>query len=154
MRIMLLLVASLLAACLAPAGSAGADSPIQATRAWARASPSGGGPVAVYLTLRDRGRADRLTSVTADAAGMVMIHQSTQQNGVSEMRELQSVGLPARGTVVFRPGALHVMLMDLNRTLRPGDTFSLVLTFDHAPPVTVKVPVLPPGSPGPGPAAP
>ncbi len=141
-----------LLACLAalvPAAATAAPAPgIQVTRAWARA-PAGGGPAALYLTLHDGGAADRLTSVSTDAAAMAMLHESAKRNGVETMREIPAVALPAGGTVAMRPGGIHVMLMDLNRPLHAGDTLHATLTFDHSPPITVAVPVLAPGSPGP-----
>jgi copper(I)-binding protein len=135
----------LLAATMTPAM---ADSGIQVVRAWARA-PAGGGPAAMYFTLHDFGPADRLTSVSTDAAGMAMLHESSEANGMDSMRMLAAIDLPAGGTVTMRPGGLHVMLMDMNRVLAAGQTLHATLTFDHAPPITVAVPVLPPGSPGP-----
>lgn len=125
-----------------------ADSAVEVREAWARA-PAGTDTVAVYMTLHDDGAPDRLTSVTTDAAGMAMLHESRNVNGVTEMRPVNSVPLPAGGTVMLRPGGLHVMLMDLNRRLVAGDTFNVTLTFEHTAPVTVPVKVLPPGSAGP-----
>ncbi len=125
-----------------------AGSGIEVRQAWARA-PAGGGPGALYLTLHDTGAADRLTGVSTDAGGMAMLHESASSNGVETMRDVAAVPLPAGGTVAMRPGGLHVMLMDLGRRLRAGDMLHATLSFEHAPPVTVAVPVYPPGSPGP-----
>lgn len=48
---------------------------------------------------------------------------------------------PAGGAVAFKPGGLHVMLMDLERDLKPGDTFSLTLKFEKAGARSVQVTV-------------
>ncbi len=132
----------------AAVAAAAAQPGITVVKAWARA-PAGGGPAAMYFTLHDAGPADRLTSVSTDAAGMAMLHESSEANGMDSMRMLAAIDLPAGGTVTMRPGGLHVMLMDMNRVLAAGQTLHATLTFDHAPPITVAVPVLPPGSPGP-----
>ena len=139
-----------LTACLLAAGAmqAMAAPGIEVVKAWARA-PAGGGAAALYLTLHDSGGADRLTSVSTDAAAMAMLHESAEQNGVETMRDLQAVTLPAGGTVTMRPGGLHVMLVDINRPLHAGDTLHATLTFDHSPPITVAVPVLAPGAAAP-----
>jgi copper(I)-binding protein len=143
-------VALAFAVLLGLTGAAAAQqSYMQASGAWARAMPGGSGPVAVYFTLHDGGDADNLTSVSADAAGMAMMHRTVEQGGVSEMLPEQSVPVPAGGTVTFRPGGLHVMLTGLNRALKPGDTFSMELTFDRAPPLTVPVVVRPITASGP-----
>ncbi len=132
---------------IAPAVAA-PQSGIQVVRAWARA-PAGGGAAAMYLTLRDAGAEDRLTSVSTDASQMAMLHESVTLNGVDEMRDLSSAVIPAGGTLAMRPGGMHVMLMDMNRRLQAGDTIHAILTFAHAPPLTVAVPVLAAGAPAP-----
>lgn len=141
----LLLATSLTLAAVAPAL---AGSGLEVLQPWARA-PAGNGPGALYMTLHDAGAADRLTGVTTDAGGMAMLHESASSNGVETMRDLSGVALPAGGTVVMRPGGIHVMLMDLGRKLRAGDTLHATLSFAHAAPLTITVPVYPPGSPGP-----
>lgn len=61
--------------------------------------------------------------------------------GMMTMVEVASVDIPAGGTVEFKPGGYHLMLMDLTGTLTPGQTIDLTLTFAKAGPITVKAEV-------------
>ena len=145
----------LLAALLATAGPAWAQMAwaqapdIQVDQPWARATPGGGKSGVVYLTLIDHGGPDTLTGISTPAAGMAMLHESFDDNGMARMRMLDGLKLDPRAPVALRPGGMHVMLTDLVQPLRVGATFPLTLTFAKASPVTVTVRVLKIGSPGP-----
>jgi copper(I)-binding protein len=139
--------AALLAATPALAQPAG----IEVQQPWARATPAGARSGAVYLTLLDHGAPDQLTGASTPAAGMAMLHESREENGVARMRMLGAVPLPPGRPVTFKPGGLHVMLTELAQPLRPGTSFALTLHFARAPEVTVEVPVLGLGAAGPPP---
>ena len=49
--------------------------------------------------------------------------------------------MPAGGSVTLQPGGLHVMLIDMQKELAPGDKISLTLTFEKAGPMTVEAEV-------------
>jgi hypothetical protein len=125
---------------------------VQVGQAWAR--PSAGGTGAVYLTLTARGTPDQLTGASTPVAGMAMLHQTTTEGGVARMRDVEGVALPAGQAVTLRPGGTHIMLMDLTRKLKPGDSFPLTLAFAKAPAASVTVSVLKPGARGPAPSQP
>lgn len=97
---------------------------------------------AVYFTIENGGDADdQLLSVTTTIADAAEMHESSNNNGVMQMRQAQMVELPAGETVVFEPGGLHVMLIGVHESLEPGDTVDLALTFAHAGAITVTVEV-------------
>ena len=76
------------------------------------------------------------------AAAAAELHQTTNENGVMHMLPLpDGLALPAGQGVTLAPGGLHVMLMGLRHPLKQGETLALTLTFEHAAPVTVQVPV-------------
>jgi len=54
------------------------------------------------------------------------------ENGVMEMRQLESLELPAKQTVKLEPGGLHIMLLDLKNPLKSGDKVPLRLTLQRA----------------------
>jgi copper(I)-binding protein len=141
----------LLLACalLAPVPVLAQTPSIEVTQPWARATPGAARSGAVYFTITDHGAADTLTGVSTPAAGMAMLHESFMDNGVSKMRMLGSVNLPTNTPVTLAPGGMHIMLTDLAAPLRAGGSFPITLSFAHAAPVTVNVPVLKVGAPGP-----
>ena len=127
---------------------------VKVEQAWTRADARAGGNGAVYLTLTARGTPDQLTGASTPVAGMAMLHQTTTEGGVARMREVDGVALPAGQAVTLRPGGYHIMLMDLTRKLKPGDSFPLTLAFAKAPAASVTVSVLKPGARGPAPSQP
>ena len=126
-----------------------ADGPIQVQDAWARATPlmpaSGamhGTTGAVYLTLRNSGPTpDALVTVQSAVAETVELHETVMEGAVMRMRPVAQVAIPAGATVTLKPGGYHVMLITLKRALAPRDTIPLTLTFAHAAPLVLDVPV-------------
>ena len=123
---------------------------IMVEQPWARATPGHAATGSVYLTITEHGDADSLTGVSTPVAGMAMLHETVTENGVAKMRMLESIALPPHTPVTFKPGSLHIMLTGLKEPLKQGGSFPLTLSFAHAAPVTVNVPVLAAGSAGPG----
>jgi periplasmic copper chaperone A len=98
---------------------------------------------AVYVTLMNHGaREDQLLSVSTAAATGAAIHESKDNNGVMEMREVLNLPLPPHATVALEPAATHIMLTGLVAPLKLGDTVKLTLTFAVAGQVEINVPVL------------
>jgi copper(I)-binding protein len=88
------------------------------------------------------GAPDRLTAVSSDVAAKLQIHEMKVDNGVMQMREIVAgLPIPANGSVVFKPGSYHVMLIGLKRPLTVGEKFSLTLTFEKAGNISVTVPI-------------
>lgn len=53
-------------------------------------------------------------------------------SGMMEMKPVDRIAVPADGTVELKPGGYHVMLLDMKKTLKAGDTFEVTLTFETA----------------------
>jgi hypothetical protein len=125
--------------------------PIQVEDAWARAAPlmpamgampMSGGTGAVYLTLRNGGaEPETLVGAASDAAETVELHETIQDGTVMRMRPVAQLVIPAGTVLAMTPGGLHLMLINLKRALRPGEQVAVTLTFAHAAPLTVQVPV-------------
>jgi len=113
------------------------------SEAWARATPPGASVAAAYLTIDNSGgEADRLLGASCEAAGRVEVHESRREGEVMRMRKAEPLDVAAGERVVFGPGGLHVMLMDLEAPLRQGERLPLVLRFERAGEVTVEAEVL------------
>lgn len=122
---------------------ASGNSSITVEQLWARATPAGAKTGAVYMTLDNKsGTADRLTGVSSDVAEKLQIHEMKVDNGVMQMRELAGgLPIPAKGSVVLKPGGYHVMLIGLKKPLTAGEKFPLTLTFEKAGNISLTVPV-------------
>ena len=89
--------------------AAASAAPFDVTDAWFRSLP-GKLPAAGYFTARNNSAHDvAITSARADACSMLMIHQSQNKGGMSEMDMVARVAVPAGGTIKFAPGGYHLM---------------------------------------------
>ncbi len=73
-----------------------------------------------------------LVSAASPVAGLVEIHEMAMDGSVMKMRAVSAIELPAGKPVDLKPGGYHVMLMDLKKDLRPGDTVPVTLVVEGA----------------------
>lgn len=86
---------------------------------------------ALYLALQNStGAPVQLTGIETGVARVVELHQTANQNGLMQMRPVESVEIPAGSELVFEPGGFHIMLIDINRALEPGDEVAVTLSFN------------------------
>ncbi|PSJ60837.1 copper chaperone PCu(A)C [Pseudaminobacter soli (ex Li et al. 2025)] len=114
---------------------------IEIVHPWSRAIPAGAKVAAGYLTLKNDGStADRLVSITSEIAGKSEVHEmAVDANGVMTMRQVPNgVEIPAGGEVELKPGAYHIMFMDLKQAPKKGESFKATLTFEKAGNVDVE----------------
>ncbi|WP_052121516.1 copper chaperone PCu(A)C [Inquilinus limosus] len=126
--------------------------PIEVVHPWARATPPAAKVGGGYAEIRNDGaEPDRLVSVTAEVAGRVEIHEMGLKDGVMTMRPVEGgVPVPAKGTAALAPGGFHLMMMDLKRPLKAGESFAGTMTFEKAGTIAVTFEVAPIGATGAG----
>lgn len=71
-----------------------------------------------------------LVAVASPVAGTAEIHGMKMENGVMKMRPLPRLDLPAGKPVKLAPRGSHIMLMDLQRQLKPGEALTLMLKVE------------------------
>jgi copper(I)-binding protein len=99
-------------------------------------------PAAGYFTLRNDGdTATKLTGASSSACGMLMMHRSTNENGVDKMLPVKSVPVPAHGSVSFAPGNYHLMCMSPSNAMALGANVPVTLKFADGQSVTAQFPV-------------
>jgi copper(I)-binding protein len=99
------------------------------TDGWIRALPASV-PSGGYFTLHNgSSSAVTLTGASSPACGMLMLHQTENMGGMSNMQDVSSVNVPAGGTVKFAPGGYHLMCMDATKAIQPGKTVPVTLNF-------------------------
>jgi copper(I)-binding protein len=103
-----------------------------------------GGTSAAYFTYSNKlEKADTLLSVQADVAGMAQVHESYETDGgMMGMREQKEIPISPGEELQFKPGGLHVMLMNLKRDLQVGDSVEVTVNFAQAGQTRIKLPVL------------
>jgi periplasmic copper chaperone A len=75
-------------------------------------------------------RGGRLVSVASPVAGIVEIHEMSMSGDVMKMHAVPGIDLPAGKAIELKPGGYHVMMMDLKRPLKAGDTVPLTLVIE------------------------
>jgi copper(I)-binding protein len=119
----------IIASCIALFSMSAFAGNLALSNAWIRYLPAGV-PAAGYFTLSNHGdHPVTLKGVRSAAFSMVMLHRSVQENGVSKMLPVDSVEVPAGGTLEFKPGGYHLMLMSPTSKITPGDEIPLTLEF-------------------------
>lgn len=118
------------------------DDGIEIIDAWARPGQVNG-VSAIYMNiLNGTTVVDTLVSISSPVAGMVEVHETyEQEEGMMGMRPAETVTAPARGALSLEPGGLHVMLMQLNRELREGDSVEFTVEFANGGEMTLTAPV-------------
>ena len=116
---------------------------VQIEGAWARPASEGRMSAAYFLITNFEETDDALVGVESDVAQLVEIHESyeREEEGMMGMREVPEVDLPSESTIRFQQGGLHIMLIQVTRTLADGDTFELTLNFSNSESQTIEVPV-------------
>ena len=137
--LIILLSLSLLAAQCSPAASQ--EGTVTASDISARITTENG---AVYMTLKnDTQSDDALLGGQTDIARAVELHESKMaENEVMQMQPVANIPVPAGGSVALQPGGLHMMLIDIQKELGPGDKFNLTLNFEKAGAMTVEAEVM------------
>ncbi|HQY92208.1 copper chaperone PCu(A)C [Caldilinea sp.] len=110
----------------------------------ARPAPLVGGTGAVYFTvLNGLDTAVQLVSAASPAANVVETHETIAENGVMKMiPQLDGYPIPAGEALVLKPGGKHIMLIDIVKSLEPGDEVNLTVNFDNGDSMELTVPVL------------
>jgi protein SCO1/2 len=106
--------------------------PITVQRAWSRATPPGTSVGVAYFDIVNTGAADELVGMESAVAQRVEMHATTLSGGMMQMRQAESVTIPASGQVAFSPSGLHAMLLQLKQPLKEGARIPLILIFRHA----------------------
>ena len=123
--VFILMVLFTLAACAAVQ-----TGELQVNRVWARPGLAGGNS-GVFFVIENPVADDVLLSASSDVALAVELHKTVMENGTMKMVHQMNVPVPI-GETAFESGGLHVMLIDLYGDLKPGDVFTVTLTFEKA----------------------
>ncbi|MCF6336536.1 MAG: copper chaperone PCu(A)C [Gammaproteobacteria bacterium] len=98
--------------------------------AWAREAPPKTSVIAAYLTLQNPSPSMyTLTGLSSPDFKRIEMHRTEQHDGMSKMLPVPQVILNSKGHIVFRPGGMHLMLINPKKRLKAGDNITLTLFF-------------------------
>jgi periplasmic copper chaperone A len=110
--------------------------------AYARASH--GPNSAIFMTIQNDGSEDATLTgakVSPDICKSSELHTHIQEGDVFKMREVKSLAIPAKSILVLEPGGNHIMLMNLRKPLKDGQSINIKLVFKDTPMQSISVPV-------------
>ncbi len=135
------LILAAAAAFLLPLGAL-AQSTVTVSGVWVRETVPGRNVTAAYATVENPGTADlQIVGASAEVAGRVEMHEMMRSGDMMKMSPVKAITVPAKGKVELKPGGLHIMLFDLKRPLKEGETVELILATDKGATVKAQAPV-------------
>lgn len=127
---------------LLPLAAWGDGPAVSASHVWIRQPPPGVSVLAGYLALQNlTDKPLDLKSVTSTEFSAVEMHRSFVKDDVEQMEQVPAVSIPAHGSIEFKPGSYHLMLMQPRKNLFPGDIVTLDLSFSDGSTLTIMAPV-------------
>ena len=118
---------------------------IYITDNWVRATAEGQDVGAAYMTITSASDTS-LVKVESSASDSIEIHSMSMENGIMKMRMLEQLDLKAKTPNKLTPGGFHLMLFDLKKPLKAGETVSFSLHFKNQAGketlVTISSPIL------------
>jgi hypothetical protein len=138
-------LAAVVGSCMAQAAEVTVGT-LTFTGGFLRASPGTAVPGAGFVTIINRGAADRLVSFASPLCARPELHTHLADNGMMMMRRVAAIDIPADSVVELKPGGLHLMLIGLFAPLKQGTAADITLIFEQAGPVTLHLPVKGPGA--------
>ena len=102
-----------------PSKGVSVPTPVVVQSAWVRATVPGQTSTAAYMELRSD-RKGILMVLGTSASRLIQIHRTEHIDDVIRMRFVSSIPLSEEGSVVLRPGGLHLMLEELKQPLQEG----------------------------------
>nr|VFK53652.1 MAG: hypothetical protein BECKTUN1418D_GA0071000_101827 [Candidatus Kentron sp. TUN] len=116
-----------------------AEANVTITDPWIREAPPGVRALAGYLVLHNHGDTDiSLVSASGPDFNTVMLHETITRSEMATMVHLDQIGIPARREVTFKPGGMHLMLMQPKKTFVAGDRSTIILVFADGTEVSTK----------------
>ena len=113
---------------------------ITITDAWVRPTGQRSMSTAVYMTIANAGNAEAvLTGASSNAAEIVQIHKTSEENGIARMQPVERLPIAPDGTASLSPGGYHIMLIRLAAPLSAGDVIEVTLNFDGGEDITIPV---------------
>lgn len=106
-----------------------ANAHVTVEQAWVRATAPGQTVAGAYMKLKSS-VASALVGVRTPVSKDAEIHEMSMDNGVMKMRAIRRITLPAGKTVELKSGGYHLMLMNIARPLRKGDTVPITLVIE------------------------
>ncbi len=82
-----------------------------------------------------------LVGATSDVSPRVEIHAHSMEAGMMKMRQLASLSIKPKQQLILQPMGFHLMMFELSRSIKSGETVNMTLSFSNGDQVDVTLPV-------------
>ena len=97
-----------------------------------RTMPPGQSNTAAYLTINNQSdRACTLLSVDSPVVKRIEFHTHLHEQGMAKMRPIKTLNLPARSSLTFESGGLHLMLFGAEPITKNHNGTQINIHTDH-----------------------
>ena len=99
--------------------------------AWIRSGPPNSKTFAGYLKFTNRSSAEiSIKELKSNAFEKIEMHSSFTEDGISSMKKLNALEIPANSTLNLKPGGYHLMLNSPNKMIKESDLIELMIYFE------------------------
>lgn len=125
-----------------PFASFAADARLMIHDPYVRLAPPGAQVTGAYMVISNAGGTDRkLLKAESTVAKTVELHNHINENGVMKMRQVPSIDVKANAQAELKPGSYHIMLINMKKALKEGDSVAITLSFDDGSKQQIEAPV-------------
>ncbi|MEZ5657804.1 MAG: copper chaperone PCu(A)C [Burkholderiaceae bacterium] len=120
-----------------------AQAQVSVSDPWVRGTVGGQKASGAFMTVNTQ---EKLTLVGADSdvTAHTEVHEMRMVGDVMRMRRVEAVPLAPDAPLELKPGGYHIMLLDLDKPLEPGQSVHLKLHFERADGGRLSLPVVAP----------
>ncbi len=127
---------SLLSLSLFAASLHAAEPAVALSGAWVRALPPTQAVTAAYVSIHNPGtQAVSVSGASVAGAGRVEMHETLTEAGLTRMQQLTTLTVAPGETRALQPGGAHLMLFELERMPREGESLRLCVELSGGEPV-------------------
>lgn len=122
---------------------------VAVSQCWIRSMPAPAPSAGYFLVTNSGAAAVKLQGASSPGYGMVMLHQTTHQDGMSKMSETHDIAIAAGGQLEFKPGGYHAMLEKPVKIPAIGSQVKMDFLFDTGEKASVQCEVKAPNTKAP-----
>jgi len=113
---------------------------ITLTQSWMRPAAMNRNSACFLKIINNSSVPDTLVGVSSDLAKTIQFHLSFKNsNGTMGMKQVFSIPIEANAEFSFKPGAYHIMLIGMNKTMKLKDVGYLTFKFKNTKQKTISV---------------
>ena len=99
--------------------------------AWIRSGPPNSKTFAGYLKFTNRSSTEiSIKELKSNAFEKIEMHSSFTEDGISSMKKLNALEVPANSSLNLKPGGYHLMLNSPNKMIKESDLIELMIYFE------------------------